>query len=175
MKYSSDKSLLLDLSFFNAADELNKQLFLEIADVSKFGQLASELLAVEFCESRAGKRKSAVACENDIDKTKRPRTETNSCATGSLNTPGSSHVHAVSSNVGASTSSTSTTMINSSPPAAASTSQSTSSADEDDVLLDSTHQYYAISLRKYLEIYFLCLKISSHNVHVTIGSPSSPQ
>ena len=155
MKYSSNESLLLDLSFFNAADEL----FLEIANVFKFGRLASELLAVEFCESRAGKRKSAVACENDIDKTKRPRTETNPYATGSLNTPGSSHVHAMSSNVGASTSSTSTTMINSSPPAA-STSQSTSSADEDDILLDSSHQYYAISLPKYLETYFLCLKLS---------------
>jgi len=60
VKYSSEKSLLLDLAFFTATDNLNRQLLLEIADVSRFGELLSELLDVEFCESCCGERKNVI-------------------------------------------------------------------------------------------------------------------
>ena len=77
MKYSSGKSRLLHLTFLTPTDDLNRRLLLEISDISRFGELLSELLDVEFCESCSGKRKSAIAGENDVEKAKRPRSETN--------------------------------------------------------------------------------------------------
>ena len=86
MKYSSGKSRLLDLTFLTPTDDLNRRLPLEISDISRFGELLSELLDVEFCESCSGKRKGAVAGENDVEKAKRPRSETNFSATGPVST-----------------------------------------------------------------------------------------
>ena len=86
MKYSSGKRRLLDLTFLTPTDDLNRRLLLEISDISRFGELLSELLDVEFCESCSGKRKGAVAGENDVEKAKRPRSETNFSATGPVST-----------------------------------------------------------------------------------------
>ena len=86
MKYSSGKSRLLDLTFLTPTDDLNRRLLLEISDISRFGELLSELMDVEFCESCSGKRKSAIAGENDVEKAKRPRSETNFSATGPVST-----------------------------------------------------------------------------------------
>ena len=86
MKYSSGKSLLLDLTFLTPTDDLKRRLLLEISDISRFGELLSELLDVEFCGSCSGKRKNPIASENDIEKAKRPRSQTNSSATGPVST-----------------------------------------------------------------------------------------
>lgn len=56
VKYSSEKSLLLDVSFLNPIDDLNKQLYRDIADISKFGEQVETLLNVEFFTSCYGKR-----------------------------------------------------------------------------------------------------------------------
>ena len=56
VKYSSEKSLLLDISFLNPIDDLNKQLYRDIADISKFGEQVETLLNVEFFTSCYGKR-----------------------------------------------------------------------------------------------------------------------
>ena len=86
MKYSSGKSLLLVLAFLTPKDDSNRRLLLEISDISRFGELMRELLDVEFCGSCSGKRKSSIAGENDIEKAKKPCSETNSSATGPVST-----------------------------------------------------------------------------------------
>lgn len=56
VKYSSEKSLLLDVLFLNPIDDLNKQLYRDIADISKFGEQVETLLNVEFFTSCYGKQ-----------------------------------------------------------------------------------------------------------------------
>ena len=56
VKHSSEKSLLLDVSFLNPIDDLNKQLYRDITDISKFGEQVETLLNVEFFTSCYGKR-----------------------------------------------------------------------------------------------------------------------
>lgn len=149
MKYSSKKSLLLDLTFITPVDDLNKQLFLVISDVSTFGELLPQLLNVEFCKStRADKRKSD---GNEIEKAKRPRPETSRSVTSPLSNctasqqpsqPASPVPASVSTSViaGNTTSTSSSTL-------AVSAKQHSLNEDGDDVV-DLSQQRYAVSLRE---------------------------
>lgn len=149
MKYSSGKSLLLDLPYLNPVDDLNKQLFREISDISKFGEQVIKLLNVEFSTSSSGKRPtcSSSAGECDENKAKRPRSDNNSPIASAqpyqLSSP-----HVLSITVSESTN------VSGSVPSASSGSnhgQFTTSDDGDETVVESSQQCYVISPRKLIE------------------------
>ena len=172
VKYSSGKSLLLDLTYLNPTDDLNRELYKEIGNISKFGEKVVKVLNVEFSQSSCEKRPSGYVGELDENQTKRrcPETRSTSSRTPSqespevalpvevLTPPNVSEHHCPE------TSSTSTIPSRDSPevilpieastPTNASTnvltapsSISTPSIDESDVIT-SEQQRYAISLCK---------------------------
>ena len=145
VKYSSGKSLLLDLTFLQPVDDLNRQLFLAIADVTRFGEISSKLLNVEFAESTSCKRKTSG--ENNTEKLKKTRAETSSSADQLSGQPCSATVSPISAPASRAISDIYTTSANKSITAALAT-QAMPSVQDDDGVVDSSQEPYAISLRK---------------------------
>ena len=89
VKYSSGKSLLLDLTYLNPTDDLNRELYKEIGNISKFGEQVVKVLNVEFSESSCGIRPSDSVDELDENQAKRrcPETRSTRSRTSSQETP----------------------------------------------------------------------------------------
>ena len=150
VKYSAEKSLLLDVSFLNPTDDLNKQLYREIADISKFGEQVEKLLNVEFFSTCYGKRpvnsevnsfSTGVREENEA---KRRRSENES----SIIPAQLKELSAPSNDTSLITASASSNE-NSGASVQAVTGASATFGDKgDETVLESSQQCYAISLRE---------------------------
>lgn len=89
VKYSSGKSLLLDLTYLNPTDDLNRELYKEIGNISKFGEQVVKVLNVEFSQSSCGIRPNGSVDELDENQTKRrcPETRSTRSRTSSQESP----------------------------------------------------------------------------------------
>ena len=145
VKYSSEKSLLLDVSFLNPIDDLNKQLYRDIADISKFGEQVETLLTVEFFTSCYGKR----PVNSEVNSSSTSGREENQAKSECSIIPAQLKELSAPSNDTSLITAFASSNENSGASVQAVTGASATFGDKgDETVLESSQQCYAISLRE---------------------------